>query len=356
MNQNIKLLEDNSIFIGSEKMTALSACIQELNASKIFILLDENTHQHCLSWLITNCPELQEAEILEIESGEESKSLETCAQLWYALTELGADRNSLLVNLGGGVITDLGGFLATTFKRGIPYLHIPTTLLAQIDASIGGKNGLNLGELKNQIGSFSEAVSTFIFPELLNSLEEDQLLSGYGEVLKHALLDSSDLWERLQSIPANEISDDNNLIADLIALKVKVVNQDFKEKGLRKVLNLGHTIGHAIESLHLHHSTPLLHGHAIAYGLVIENLLAQQKHLLDQELCSNINQYILNIYPKIDFSTEDTELILEYLTHDKKNTDQQWNFSLLKEIGEASIDVNIEEKDVREALDRFKNL
>ncbi|MFA5299731.1 MAG: 3-dehydroquinate synthase, partial [Lutibacter sp.] len=256
----------------------LNIFISGYNPSIIFILVDQNTNNYCLSILLEALETVAEIEIIEIEAGEENKNLDTCTGVWNALTELGADRKSLMINLGGGVITDLGGFVASTFKRGIAFVNIPTTLLSMVDASVGGKTGVDLGVLKNQIGLFSDPEMVLIDTHYLETISDRELRSGLAEIIKYGITYDIRLWNEINNFKEINIGAISKLIHRSIEIKNEVVTKDPKEKGLRKVLNFGHTLGHAIESYFLESEDKenLTHGEAIAIGMVTEAFISQK--------------------------------------------------------------------------------
>ena len=335
------------------------------NYSGIFILLDENTKQHC--WPIIepylktsrgisinpSAPishgrgkgEVTENKInrnapiqIQITSGEIHKNLETCEHIWQELINNHADRNSVLVNVGGGVLCDIGAFAASTYKRGIDYIHIPTTLLAQVDASIGGKTGINFQLLKNQIGTFCNPKAVVINNIFLQTLNQRELLCGYAEMIKHALIDSNEYWGEIktkfkQSPPSPLGEGWGEVIKKSIDIKQKIVLQDPHENGIRKILNFGHTIGHAIETLSLEKDEiSLTHGEAIAIGMICESFISKEVCSLSQIDLDDITQFILSIYPNYNILGFEDKLLL-LMAHDKKNVNNAINFTLLKEIG-----------------------
>ncbi|MBT6650611.1 MAG: 3-dehydroquinate synthase, partial [Flavobacteriales bacterium] len=287
----------------------------------------ENTKQNCLPKL----PQLDNSIIIEIKSGEEHKNINTCNFIWKQLTVHHFDRNSLLINLGGGVIGDMGGFCASTYKRGIDFIQIPTTLLAMVDASVGGKLGVDFNGLKNQIGLFNNPESVLIFPEFLETLPENQLKSGYAEVVKHALISDNNLWEKIISVPFNEMNW-GEIIETSINIKNKIVLSDPYEKGERKKLNFGHTFGHAVESYYLEKGTPILHGEAVLMGILLEVEIS----LVSQEQNNEIKNYILSNF-SLPFTPKKSDL-LPFLMNDKKNKVGKINFSLLTNIGSCRVD------------------
>lgn len=346
---------DYSIYFGLEAYSKLNDYLVEnkANISKIFVLTDNNTHECCLPILMANSV-LSDVEIIEIEDGETNKNIETCVLLWDTLSELGADRNSLLINLGGGVITDMGGFVASTFKRGIRYINIPTTLLSQVDASVGGKTGIDLGHLKNQIGVFSYPELIVMDTQYLRTLDQRQLKSGLAEMLKHGLIMSKTHWETLlyayESLDYDQLE---NLIYDSVLIKKEVVESDPKEKGLRKILNFGHTIGHGIESSLLNTEHQLLHGEAIAIGMICEAYISNVTTGLSVEEMQVIKTSILKIFPKVDTTLFNLDTILHYIGHDKKNIEGEFKFSLLSEIGKCEFNCPVTVKLIEESFEYY---
>ncbi|WP_294825170.1 3-dehydroquinate synthase [uncultured Flavobacterium sp.] len=304
----------------------------------IFILADTNTSQYCLpgflAQLVTELP----IEIIEIEAGEANKSLETCIQAWHALTDLGAERKSLLINVGGGVVTDLGGFVASTFKRGIDFINVPTSLLAMVDASVGGKTGIDLGVLKNQIGVINNPAAVLIDITFLDTLPQVEMRSGLAEMLKHGLVADENYWDNFSDLGTMTTDDLGALIHWSVEIKNNIVSQDPNEKGLRKILNFGHTLGHAIESHFLNSATPLLHGEAVAAGMVLESHISVAKGLLAEEEYDTIKPVIHSIFGIVGFKPGDIDSIIALLAHDKKALSGRVMFVLLEGIGKAAID------------------
>lgn len=336
---------------------ALNAYISDVNPSTLFILVDENTNENCLPILLQNLETATPIEIIEIEAGEEHKNLETCSGVWNALTELGADRKSLLINLGGGVITDLGGFVGSTFKRGISFINIPTTLLSMVDASVGGKTGVDLGVLKNQIGLFSNPEMVLIDPTFLETVTERELRSGLAEIIKYGLTYDVKVWDKVRGFKNFNINDLSSLIYRSIEIKNEVVTKDPKEAGIRKVLNFGHTLGHAIESYFLESETKenLTHGEAIAVGMITEAYISEKLFHFPSNEVTNLKKVILNIYEKIAIETSDYTPILELLKHDKKNVAGQVNFVLLTNFEHYKLDCKVETSLIIEALDYYNS-
>ena len=314
------------------------------------ILVDENTEKHCLPLISAFLPEHK---IIRIQSGETHKNLETCTFIWQQLTDLEVDRKGLLINLGGGVIGDMGGFCASTYKRGISFVNMPTTLLSQVDASIGGKLGIDFRGFKNHIGLFRDPDGVVIYQPFLHTLPERELRSGFAEIIKHHLIRDSESWNDLKTSDWKSVISPE-LIRHSIGIKSAVVKDDPYEKGLRKVLNYGHTIGHAIETHFLTGANPLLHGEAIAAGMVIENLISEAKQLLSRESCGEINKYILGIYGKTDIPEADISPIIHHASQDKKNQNKEILGSFLTQPGNATWDVVITQSEIEAAINRYR--
>lgn len=330
-----------AVHFNQQAYDALNKNLSSHSYSKIFILVDENTHECCLPAFMARITGQYNFEIIEIESGEENKNIETCTQVWHVLSELDGDRKSLLINLGGGVLTDLGGFVASTFKRGITFINVPTTLLSMVDASVGGKTGVDLGSLKNQIGVINQPEMVLVDTQFLKTLEERQLQSGYAEMLKHGLIKDQSYWSELKSGRTFDHIDRH--IYKSVSIKNEVVLQDPTEQNLRKILNYGHTLGHAIESYCLENEDKetLLHGEAIAIGMILEAYLSNKLTGLSIEAVHEIKSTFLSRYPKSEFTKRDVEKILSLLKFDKKNSHGNINFVLLSQIGEPVIDITV---------------
>ncbi|WOC50782.1 3-dehydroquinate synthase [Bergeyella porcorum] len=339
-----------------DNFSQLNQYIQQCSPSKILILVDENTHQYCLPTLLGNLETDIPFEVIEIEAGEELKNINTAVQLWEILSEFEADRSSLLINLGGGVITDMGGFIASTYKRGFPFVHIPTTLLAMCDASIGGKTGIDHLFLKNIIGTFALPDHLFVYPPFLKTLPYEELISGFAEMLKHGLIADATHWEQLTAIDTLSAEAIAPMIERSMQIKQKVVEQDFKEMNIRKTLNFGHTIGHAIESLFLKQGNLIPHGVCVAIGMIAETWLAVLENLIDEPTATSIVQNISKYYPYVDISGFTNEDILAMMRNDKKNADGKINFSLLKNIGNGLFDCKCSEANILKSLNFYRTL
>ena len=314
---------DYSIWIGKNSFSKLDIS----NYSQVAILVDENTKRDCLSKL----PQIENALIIEIKSGEEYKNISTCSFIWKQLTINNFDRNSLLINLGGGVIGDMGGFCAATYKRGLEFIHIPTTLLAMVDASVGGKLGIDFKGFKNQIGLFNNPKAVLISSEFLETLAESELKSGFAEVVKHALISDNSLWLKLKNTPFTDL-DWEDIIDTSVQIKNKIVLADPFEKGERKKLNFGHTFGHAIESYYLEKRTPISHGEAVFMGMILETKISD----LSESDKNEIKNYVLSNFA-LPYTPKKSSLH-KFLINDKKNQHGKINFTLLNGIGNCSLD------------------
>ena len=336
--------------------TSLNEYIDQIKPSKIFILVDENTHNYCLPILLPNLETDAPFEIIEIEAGEENKNIGTATQLWEIFSEMEADRKSLLINLGGGVITDMGGFVASTYKRGFKFINIPTTLLAMCDASIGGKTGIDHQFLKNIIGTFALPETIFFYPKFLETLKFEELRSGFAEMLKHGLIADAQHWNDLISIEKIAPEFIEPFIKKSMEIKSNVVSQDFKEENVRKTLNFGHTIGHAVESLFLKKGNLIPHGEAVALGMICETHLAFLCGLIDVDVSSVIISKIKRLFPYIDISEFKNGAIMDLMFNDKKNQDGNINFSLINGIGNCLFDQKLSAEQIILTLNFYREL
>lgn len=327
----------------------LEKLLAEKKYSTLFILVDENTKEHCYQKFLAQLHTSLSMQIIEIESGEIHKNLETCESVWNSITDFGGDRKSLLITLGGGVITDLGGFVASCFKRGIDFINIPTTLLSMVDASVGGKTGVDLGVLKNQIGVFANPQMVIIDDVYLETLAARELTSGMAEIIKHGLIYDTKLFNQVKETKEQHI---NNLIHRSIEIKNEVVLQDPKEKSIRKILNYGHTLGHAIESFYLESDEKenLTHGEAIAIGMICESYISNKLLNFSTNKVTEIKETILSIFPKIILQEADFSAILDLLKHDKKNVSGNVNFVLLYDFEDYKLDCKVSQELINESL------
>jgi len=339
------------IEIGNLESTTFTQFIQEnYSSSKIVIIVDENTHDFCLEYLITTFELLKEAEVILLPAGEENKVMEVCFQVWEALTEYQIGRNDLILNLGGGFVTDMGGFIASLYKRGLDFIHIPTSLLAMVDAAIGGKTGIDLGVFKNQIGVFSQPKAIYIDPIFLATLPDEEKRNGFAEMIKHGLIADKNQFELLKNKSISEITFDD--IVQSVKIKFNVVEKDPFEKNERKVLNFGHTIGHAIEGFLLQ-SEPIAHGYAVAMGMIVEAGISMDEGLLSKEDFIEIKSLIEQNFKLVHFNNEEISAILEIMKNDKKNSQNKINFSLLNQIGSCVINC---EYNADELMNKFNHL
>ena len=349
--------ERGSVYCGNAIWTNLQQRIDQLAPSKIFILTDTNTKKYCLPLLHQHLSVAIETVHITIPAGESNKTIATCQNVWNELTQFGADRDSLLLNLGGGVVTDLGGFVACTFKRGIEFINIPTSLLAMVDASVGGKNGVDLGHLKNQIGVIQNPLAVYVAVPFLESLPEEHVLSGYAEMLKHGLIASEAYWDALNDFDVANAETTEAYIWKSIEIKNEVVTNDPTEKKQRKTLNYGHTLGHAIESYCLENTNKelLLHGEAIAIGMILANYIsATLLHFPNRKLQATTHR-ILEHFAKYDFTENDIEEIIGLLKFDKKNTRGNINFVLLEDFENYKIDQQVSNDVILKAFEYYKN-
>ena len=339
----------------SENLTeALATAIAECEHDRTFILVDETTERCCLP-IVSGLDRVRGAQIIVIGATDSHKTLESLSHVWEALGEGGATRHSLLINIGGGMVTDLGGFAASTFKRGINYINIPTTLLSMVDASVGGKTGINFRGLKNEIGVFSNASTVILDTTFLKTLDAENICSGYAEMLKHGLISNEKMWAELINfdLARPDLQQLQTMVADSVAVKQRIVTEDPLEQGIRKALNLGHTVGHAFESFALKHS-PILHGYAVAYGLISELYLSTVKTGFPSDKMHQTVSFIKEHYGKMAITCDDYPTLLELMTHDKKNVAGTINFTLLGGIGDIRINQTATKEDIYEALDFYR--
>ena len=347
-------MEKQKVIISEQLEQVLRKETGECKADRIFILNDKTTHQLCLP-VIKDYDYLQGAEVITIEAGDTNKTLDSVVHVWSELQRLGATRHSLLINLGGGMVTDLGAFAASTFKRGISIINIPTTLLSMVDASVGGKTGFNFGGLKNEIGVFRNADCVILDTVFLKTMDEENILSGYAEMLKHGLISTEAHWAELMNfdIEHPNLKELGDLVAKSVQVKERIVTEDPTEKGIRKALNLGHTVGHAFESLALQRK-PVLHGYAVAWGLVCELYLSVAKTGFPVEKMRQMTRFIFDHYGRMPITCDDYPTLLELMTHDKKNIGTSINFTLMGGIGDIRINQTATKEEIEEALDFYR--
>lgn len=347
-----------TIFFEEKIYAALKKYLNNEFYSSIFIVVDSNTKKYCLPVFLSKMPPSLDYKIIEIPAGENFKNLDTCQHLWSELTNLKADRKSIVFHLGGGMVTDLGGFAAATFKRGIPFINFPTTLLGMVDASVGGKTGVDFKHLKNQIGLFANPKLLIVDFSYLKTLPKRELHAGLAEIIKYGLTYHPDLWKSLNKyIPYN-----NKILQDWIyksiVIKNEIVLQDPKEEGIRKILNFGHTIGHAIESYFLKSKTKntLLHGEAVAAGLLMETFISVKIFKLNKKYLKQLENLIFAYFSKIEFTKKEYVFFFENMKHDKKNINNEVLFTLIQDIGKSKWNVKVSENLIVEAFDYYQNL
>lgn len=349
-------MDQQKVVISQHFEQSLSQVLAECSYDRLFVLVDETTERCCLPVLSSHLsPLTSHHSIITIGATDQHKTLDSLSHVWSELQQKGATRHSLMINLGGGMVTDLGGFAASTFKRGIHYINIPTTLLSMVDASVGGKTGINFGGLKNEIGVFNNADCVILDTEFLKTLDQENILSGYAEMLKHGLIDCEEHWAEILGNLENleNLERLASLVSKSVAVKQRIVTEDPTEKGLRKALNLGHTAGHAFESLALERK-PILHGYAVAYGLVVELYLSCMKTGFPTDKMRQTVQYIKEHYGKMAITCDDYPHLLELMHHDKKNEGSAINFTLLADIGDLRINQTATEEEIKEALDFYR--
>lgn len=343
-----------SVLFTDQLSSTLSEWLNKQPCHHLYILTDSTTSQECLPLLEPS--QINNLHLLTIPAGEPNKNIDQVLYLWSELSRSQATRKSLLINLGGGMITDLGGFVASTFKRGMRFIHIPTTLLSMVDAAVGGKTGFNLQGLKNEIGLFSESELVIICPQLLATLNRVEIRSGFAEMIKHALIDTEESWrEILLFDPLNsEPKQWTHLIQRSVQIKQSIVERDPHEQGIRKALNLGHTVGHAFESLSLERGQPIAHGYAVAYGLICELYLSHIQLQLSKSTLQQAVTLIRSLYGSFYFECKDYPFLIEKMGHDKKNDDHNINFTLLSDIGQVAINQQVPRDLLEEMFDYFR--
>lgn len=348
------LNKEFGIYFGPQGYKKLNELI--INYSKIFILVDENTDLKCFNVFKKKIVKKKKIIKILIDAGENFKNLKTCKKIWNLLTLNNCDRNSLIINLGGGVVTDIGGFAASTMKRGIDFINVPTSLLSMVDASLGGKTGVNLNELKNQIGVFKHPVFILIDLNFLSTLPNPEIRNGFSEMIKHGLIHNRIHWNKLFKINVPNINNIKDHIFSSILIKNSVVLEDPYEKSTRKILNFGHTIGHAIETYFLLNkkTNSLSHGHSIAIGMIIESYISSVILNFNIENTNKIKIIFNNVFPKILFAKKDINEIINLLNHDKKNFDGRINFVLLKEIGKPEVDKQVPSRTIKKGFDFYQ--
>ena len=347
-------MNQQKVVIAEDLGLSLKEAMEVCERDKVFILMDETTAKCCLP-VVEAAVGLQDAKRIIIGATDTHKTLESLAHVWEELGTGGATRHSLLINIGGGMVTDLGGFAASTFKRGINYINIPTTLLAMVDASLGGKTGINFRGLKNEIGVFNNASTVILDTQFLKTLDAENICSGYAEMLKHGLISDEKMWAELMNFELEQpdLKQLSRMVADSVAVKERIVTEDPTEKGIRKALNLGHTVGHAFESFALKRQ-PVLHGYAVAWGLICELYLSCIKTGFPTDKMHQTVRFIKEHYGMMTIVCDDYPTLLELMTHDKKNVAGTINFTLLGGIGDIRINQTATKEEICEALDFYR--
>ncbi|HSZ26356.1 MAG TPA: 3-dehydroquinate synthase [Cytophagaceae bacterium] len=348
-------MSNSNVVITQNIEQELQHFLAQNSYSKLCVITDENTYQYCY-------PLIREAVIgkgiyIQIPAGEEAKTLDTCQKIWEYMTKAELDRKALVINLGGGVIGDMGGFCASTYKRGIDFVQIPTTLLSQVDASVGGKLGVDFTEkngavFKNHIGVFNKPQAVLIDTHFLSTLSDRELRSGFAEIIKHCLIADKNKWDIISSKSFDE-QDWNDLATHSVAIKSNVTETDPHEKGLRKILNFGHTLGHAIESFYLRSNKKLLHGEAIAIGMICESFISAKRGFITMENLQQISSYLVSVYGKPEIPLKDIDSIIPLTLQDKKNENSEVLFSLLEEVGRANYNIPVGMDEMKESLEYY---
>jgi 3-dehydroquinate synthase len=358
LSNRIITIDRTPVYFGNDSLSCIDGMINTLRPDGIFILVDLNTRKHCLPLLLNKTTSFINAQVIEFEGGEAAKSIENAGRIWNELLMSGAGRSSLLINLGGGVVSDLGGFVAAGYQRGIRYINIPTSLMGQCDAAIGGKTSVNLGHIKNQVGFFHAAQGVFIFPGFLNTLPEDHLRSGLAEIIKSALIGDAALWRRLIRHPVRVLLQQPvergpwlKLMAGAVTYKNRVVMRDYRERKLRKVLNFGHTIGHALEGFsHMGSKKPLLHGEAVAAGMICASFLSHRKAGLALSDLEAITAFVADGFPAYPVDISAIPALMEFMMHDKKKHGGHLLFTLISKPGHPLINVPCDMEEITEAI------
>jgi 3-dehydroquinate synthase len=350
-------MDAQKVIISNNLQQSLGEAIAACQYDLLFVLVDTTTQRLCLP-VVADYDCMRDARCIVIPDTDTHKTLDSVTHVWSELQRLGATRHSLMINLGGGMVTDLGGFAASTFKRGIQYINIPTTLLSMVDASVGGKTGFNFGGLKNEIGVFSNASSVILDTTFLRTMDRENLLSGYAEMLKHGLISNDRMWAELLAFleyleNLDHLDSLAPMLAESVAVKQRIVTEDPTEHGIRKALNLGHTAGHAFESLALERK-PVLHGYAVAYGLIVELYLCCVKTGFPQHKMRQTVAAIKSHYGRMPITCDDYPQLLALMHHDKKNTGHDINFTLLGDVGDIRINQTASEDEIRDALDFYR--
>lgn len=341
----------NELFFCKDLYTELDAFLKKhYSTSKKVLLIDERVYDYWGSKILVDIAAFNKAEVIIIPSGEDNKVIEICTHVWESLLNYEISRNDVIINIGGGVTTDLGGFIASTYKRGIDFINVPTTLMAQVDASHGGKTGIDLAGFKNVVGTFSFPKAIFVNSSFLETLPPNEITSGFAEMLKHGLIDDKELWNNLL-LSSGQLKELIPYIQPCVQIKNKIVSKDFKESGERKKLNFGHSIGHGIESYYLSIKKTITHGEAVAWGMIFESMISLEKKLIDESSFKLVLNGIEKFYQLPKKEHLPLDLILPFVKNDKKNTESKIQMVLLEKIGKAVIDIEVSESEIEKAFE-----
>ena len=350
-------MEHQKIIFSNDVSKAIDDILGKMDYNRLFVLTDVNTRLFVLERLTSNS-HIAKACHVTIKAGDMNKTIESATEVWRELCANGGTRKSVMINLGGGMVTDLGGFAASTFKRGIRFINIPTTLLSAVDAAVGGKTGVNFRGLKNEIGVFNEADAVIISTKFLSTLPDTEIKSGFAEMLKHGLLKGAPTYDRLLAYDFESGDTEHllELLRESVEVKADIVRQDPYEKGIRRALNLGHTVGHAFESLAMWRKSPIPHGYAVAWGMVVELTLANMLCGFPSARVQEYARFVLENYGAFHITCDDYDALLQLMRHDKKSEHGEMNFSLLADVGDVRINCEASADDVKNALDIYRDL
>lgn len=346
-----QISSDPFIVIGRDSLKKLNSILSHYQNERVIIVCDVNTKQACLPILLEEIPQLNVAPVFELYLGETNKSINELERLCSFLLDEGAGRKSVILNLGGGIVCDLGGFAASIYMRGIDFIQIPTSLLAMVDASVGGKTGVNFGGLKNMLGTFTQPRAVLVFPDFIQTLPTDERISGFAEMVKHALLSGEDEWEEVSNFDIQQTSNWSEIIEKSIRFKYHITHADFQEKGNREQLNFGHTVAHAFEALAFERNEDLLHGSAVASGILAELILADQLHILtDSNIITNYVELLKKHFTLFHFNENELDSLLQFMYSDKKNKQGNVTFSLIKKPGQIALNIQADKQSIEKAL------
>lgn len=349
-------MKTQELYFTNHVEQTIDGIIEKTAPDRVFIIVDSNTSEAVLPRLQASSHYLRNAYVIETKEGDRNKSVDSLTHIWKELSNNGATRHSLIVNIGGGVITDMGGFAAATFKRGIPFINVPTSLLANVDAAIGGKTGVNFNGLKNEIGAFCNADHVIISTTFFNTLPHSELISGYAELVKHAMISSRENYNKVLRYNISEYMPESllEILKESVSVKARIVKEDPTENGIRKALNFGHTAGHAFEELALSRQSPIPHGYAVAWGMVVAAILSHIRLGFPAEEVHRLSSFVKDNYGVFAINCKDYDYLLEYMSHDKKNASAgSINFTLLKDIGDIEINCVISPDEIKSALDIY---